>query len=797
MRDRNTLDDSRVESGDVWISVGLTIVVLVIYHLNLGFYASEDATSSARITMRSLDDCTLLFIASEIPSDIVCILHGGNNRAQVSLASFDEHFAELCATGLLTAGDEYCVGGRCVPTIHQGVYANTFSPGAGITAVPVFALLRVFFGPLSERPDLMWPAGKFAASICTAVSVGFVYLTCTTFVQRRFALLVALAYGLGTCVWTISSQTLWQHGPNAMYLATGTFCLTRANGNMVYAAGCGAFYAAATWCRPTEVILVTAVGGYLLISNRQALLTFVLAGLPLGLAMLAYNTYYFGSPLVFGQTLMQQVAIDKTGSSEMWQTPLTVGLLGLLLSPSRGLFVFSPFLLFAAPGLYKVWRSAKFAVLRPLSLAIPATWTLEAMHYDWWGGWSYGYRHIVDTVPLLALFLAPVIGSVLAHRPLRWMFSACLAWSVLVQAVGAAAFNMESWNARRARLVRKQGETKEMPVFSDPNGDAPSALGEVVALNVDRPEYRYRLWSVTDSQILYYLTHFSEARVIRRHRMMEACRPSSVRLAESHCAVGDAWMRLGDFVAAADEYEAAMQHVPEFREGIFGSGLALVAQGEMDTAAAVFRRALKRSPDDKQFSLRLGAVLLLQGNTRAAFARFHRAISEDLDAIYDYSQISRTWQDSLSDTEGVNVGPFRVMDELLNNTREGLVSLRAARRTAKSESEPLLRAAADYFDRVVDREPDLPEVHLDLGQAHFELGDYDSAISNFSRASELDPNLADAHDGLGMCHAHRGDFIRAQVHFAKAIQIDPTHEEAARHLEAVKRRLKQQLEEDF
>jgi len=57
---------------------------------------------------------------------------------------------------------------------------------------------------------------------------------------------------------------------------------------------------------------------------------------------------------------------------------------------------------------------------------------------------------------------------------------------VLLQAVGALAYDLDGWNARR-----------------DPSG---------VVQDVDRPEHRGRLWSVTDGQIAHYLVHFEEAR---------------------------------------------------------------------------------------------------------------------------------------------------------------------------------------------------------------------------------------------------------------------------------------------
>ena len=58
------------------------------------------------------------------------------------------------------------------------------------------------------------------------------------------------------------------------------------------------------------------------------------------------------------------IALEKTGKSQLWQTPLVVGAFGLLASPSRGLLVFSPFLVLAFWGLPRLWKEPAYAPLR-------------------------------------------------------------------------------------------------------------------------------------------------------------------------------------------------------------------------------------------------------------------------------------------------------------------------------------------------------------------------------------------------------------------------------------------------
>ena len=97
-------------------------------------------------------------------------------------------------------------------------------------------------------------------------------------------------------------------------------------------------------------------------------------------------------------------------------------------------------------------------------------------------------------------------------------------WSAGVQALGAYAYDVTGWNGRYVYDVVLPG-TNNKATYDD-SAQAQRRAGEqggrveARALNVDVPAYRYRLWSVGDNPILYYLLNFSEARK-RRHLTVE------------------------------------------------------------------------------------------------------------------------------------------------------------------------------------------------------------------------------------------------------------------------------------
>lgn len=560
-----------------WIFLGL----LAVYHVNGDYYPVLDARPSAMIAESMLDEGNLSISPDEMPRTLHWKLHAGGRELPVRISHYDDRVARLFAEGSLTVNTDYCRGGRLIPTVYDGIYINTFGPGAGMMAVPVFAALRTVTDPLSEQPTLMWYTSKLVASLCVAGSAAFVFLIAIRFVPLVPSLIVALSYGLGTCVWSTSSQALWQHGPNQLYLAIGVYCFLRIGEGTRWAVCCALALAAATCCRPTSAVVVVAVGIYLLWTDRRALIVYVLSGLPLGIALLGYNTYYLGSPFEFGQLNLQEVAFEVTGSREIWQTPVGYGLFALMVSPSRGLFVYSPFLIFALAGVVVAWRDPRYILLRPLSLAILAIWIVEAQHFDWWGGWSYGYRHLVDTVTLLVLFLIPVMGAILRRRELLAMYVPLVAWSIFVQVLGAFAYNLEGWNARRAFLVQGPGVEQPFETY-DPEVAAawrgrPRTTVQPIVKNVDRPEYRYRLWELGDSQIVYYATHWSEARRRKREFAAQLSQDPETRRAETYLALGQGWLELEQYHRAIDSFRLAYRVLPELDAARVGEAQALTA----------------------------------------------------------------------------------------------------------------------------------------------------------------------------------------------------------------------------
>ena len=516
-------DRSRV----AW-AAAIFFALLLVYVGNGDVLPGNDAKPNVYLALSAIHDFDLSFTPDEMPFMFAWTLSRGGDELTVYPRSWEQQFdgrtfAEWRDQGRLEpVSEKYYI----VPSRKSGQYVSMYGPGAGLTAAPAFAVAELVFGDLRARPRVLWHTTKVVASVLVAGSAAFLFLSLLSMTSRSRAVLLALAYGLGTGAWSSSSQTLWQHGPNMLFLSVGTFLFLRNPLGKGAAAGCGLAYALATACRPNSALVLVAVGAYLLWANRKRAVPLVLGAAGPLLLLAVFNTQHYGSAVRFGQTLRGLAEAETiTGAPGAWHTPLLEGLGGHLVSPSRGLLVFSPFLLFALWGVLRIWRDNEYVKLRPLTVAVLAILLLSSKWYYWWGGWSYGYRLIVDMALLLTLFLAPVIHAVFRRRWILGVFVVLLAWSVGVQFLGAYAYNLRGWNARVAGYaiqVPGQADPVIVPDRDDADRMVRSTGGRVtgvVRLDVNSPEHRHRLWSWRDPQIGYYLRNFAESRRIKREMM--------------------------------------------------------------------------------------------------------------------------------------------------------------------------------------------------------------------------------------------------------------------------------------
>lgn len=222
-------------------------------------------------------------------------------------------------------------------------------------------------------------------------------------------------------------------------------------------------------CRPPDgpLIMALAVAVFWKYRRfRRELTAFAFGALPFAAGQLIYNWYYFGEPWIFGQFLLP--GQDALPPTNYWENSIFSGLAGQLVSPSRGLFVYSPVFL------WLLWKPKRWWAewSMPVRAGVIGSFLMLlflSRYYAWYGGWCFGYRMLADTAPILALALLPVILAL--KRRSQVLFGATVIASVIIHAAGAYNYSPLGW-------------------YMHPDVDY----------------NRSRLWSVSDSQLVYVFT---------------------------------------------------------------------------------------------------------------------------------------------------------------------------------------------------------------------------------------------------------------------------------------------------
>jgi hypothetical protein len=267
---------------------------------------------------------------------------------------------------------------------------------------------------------------KLAASLVAALSASLLYLLLRRRTKAQVALLLTLAYAFGTTTWVISSQALWQHGMAALLVIAALLFLT-APCTVPRTIALGLLLGLIAGNRPPDIILAAALGTYGLfwVGRRRAPLLVVVSAMPM-VVVLLYNLHVAGN-IGGGYGLI--------GHAKFFSHDLLNGIGGLLVSPTRGLLVYSPFLLF----LGLAWRHRpRSREERGLTIAMAAAVVLQIVLYakaDWRGGLSWGPRYMTDLLPFLIWMLVPVVEALRGVGRVCFLVAAGV--SVVIQVIGA------------------------------------------------------------------------------------------------------------------------------------------------------------------------------------------------------------------------------------------------------------------------------------------------------------------------------------------------------------------------
>jgi hypothetical protein len=325
-----------------------------------------------------------------------------------------------------------------------------FGLGLSVVAVPVYAFADLTF----ERVPPSWthairsdhffmhqrsPHGDWMRMVTSLTNCGVTALAAWMLVlwlatlgySARASVLTGLAYALGTTAWPYAG-TFLSEPLSALTLLASAFAIAKYHHARPNPVG-------ARW-----LWLAAALGG---LSVHVHILNIVAApclaayavwpihrerawgrerktwGVALAIAAAAVVALALGQWLRFGDPF-------ETGRHGLYSHFIVPGegLVAILVSPGRSLFLYSPPLLVALVGWRHAWRKTPVAAAFALALIVTRL-LFVACRSDWWGGWAVGPRFLVPIVGFGLVGLAALFDDLRSRR----------GWAVVLVSLAACA----------------------------------------------------------------------------------------------------------------------------------------------------------------------------------------------------------------------------------------------------------------------------------------------------------------------------------------------------------------------
>jgi hypothetical protein len=318
----------------------------------------------------------------------------------------------------------------------DGHYVSQYPVGPAILALP-FSLPQILYldwtQPGWDTTDSPWfdkITKRSTAALTTMAGLALLAVLLRLGLKGE-AWLAATAAALGTNLWCTASQSLWQHGPAALMLTVlGLLLLPESPSRLrFFLAGLAA--ALLVCARPIALGFAVMTALWVTFRHPRRLVWFVPPAACIGCALLGYNRAYLG--LATGRYSEFEAAL--------FATPWQDGLLGTLVSPSRGLFVFSPWTIVAALYLPFACFQLRLRSLLPwLLLTLVAHALLISTFSNWWAGWCFGPRYWTEVIPLLAISLGLALQGARRFRSIYAITLILIAVSIGIQVLGALEY---------------------------------------------------------------------------------------------------------------------------------------------------------------------------------------------------------------------------------------------------------------------------------------------------------------------------------------------------------------------
>lgn len=344
----------------------------------------------------------------------------------------------------------------------DGRYYSWFGIGQSALMIPLYVI-----GKALANPEFMVSLFNPLVSAITCVVI-FLFCSRLGYCERT-SVIVTLIYGLCTIAWP-QSKGPFEHPLETALILLSVFLIhlhvkSTSYLKLILSA---VLLGIAFITRVPALLTIFPVFIYLLFSHikRKTIIHFfkeaIIYGMtlvPFGMFFLYYNYVRFGNVFETGYSkIFNQWGIDAFG------TPLHVGLCGLIISPGKGFFLYSPIailFLLVVRNFYKKNTGLTIAFLTFISAYV----LFHSKYCIWNGDWAWGPRFLTVLTPFLIIPLGELFESRMLKRSIhtKILVTLLIVISILVQ-IAAVTVNLNRY------FIKNQLFSKYVPnhIYFDP-----------------------------------------------------------------------------------------------------------------------------------------------------------------------------------------------------------------------------------------------------------------------------------------------------------------------------------------
>lgn len=336
--------------------------------------------------------------------------------------------------------------------VYQGHFYSDKAIGTSLLGIPFYGLYAL----LKSCFQLQWPIPYvilWMRIFTVLVPSLFLYCLLSRFWQQidpheHLIPWFLILFAFGTTAFAYSNEFVSHHLAGVFFFGSFYFLFQfKQSGRMRPLVFSGLLAGMSLTVEYPAVFPVAALLGYLIwISpEKKKTVWWILCTVPFLMIMLGYNYAIFGTPfdVTYRHMAESHFSTNYARGFVGLTFPRLPALYDLLLSPAHGAFFWSPALLFAIPGVYKMIRSSGWYKEGMLFLAIALSYMLfHAGLIDWIGGATLGPRYLAAINPFL---VTPVLfffseEKIRASAGMRFTGLLVGALSILMIVIGTITF---------------------------------------------------------------------------------------------------------------------------------------------------------------------------------------------------------------------------------------------------------------------------------------------------------------------------------------------------------------------